>query len=44
MYHFLGDLDNWKDDNAGKSQPMKASTFASEDPAPYTPIAISSKF
>ena len=36
-----GDLENWKDERGDKSQPMKASTFASEDPAPYTPITIS---
>eukprot|EP00795_Rhopilema_esculentum_P014029 gene14029-5004_t len=38
---FKSDLENWKDESGGKSQPMKASTFASEDPAPYTPITIS---
>jgi len=38
---FQSDLDSWKGDTSGKNQPMKASAFASEDPAPFTPIAIS---
>ena len=35
----LGDLESWKDEEH-KSQPMKASAFASEDPAPYTHLTI----
>ena len=34
-----GDLESWKDEG-DKSQPMKASAFASEDPAPYTHLTI----
>lgn len=39
-----GDLDSWKEDSGDKSRPMKASAFASEDPAPYKPMAISCKY
>eukprot|EP00794_Sanderia_malayensis_P003668 gene3668-4185_t len=37
---FQNDLETWKEDGDDKSRPQKASAFASEDPAPYTPLAI----
>lgn len=41
LRHFPGDLESWKDETGDKNKPLKASAFASEDPAPYTPISIS---
>jgi len=37
---YAGDIDAWSDDKADPSMPMKASAFASDQPAPFKPTAI----
>ena len=37
---FVGDLKSWEENKSNKSQPMKASSFANEDLAPFNPTFL----
>ena len=37
---FVGDLDSLRRDLEDPARPMKSSAFASEEPAPFTPVSL----
>lgn len=37
---FTGDMDSLKRDLEDPARPMKSSAFASEEPAPFTPVSL----
>ena len=44
IFAFSADIQSWSEQNEDKSKQMKASAFADEDPAPFNPTLVSSKW